>query len=420
MNTILIKNATIICKHSKHHLKTKDILIKDGMISKIKNNISSQVDIMIDKENMYVSMGWMDLFANFCDPGYEQKETLQSGIEVAKYGGYTDVCVIPNTYPTISNKTSVEYIKNKNKIVNIHPLGAVSKQIEGKELAEMYDMRLAGAVAFTDGISPIQQAGLLLKALQYVKTFDGIIIEIPEDKNISKDGLMNEGIVSTQIGMQGKPSIAEDIHTYRNIELLKYTQSKLHLTGISTAKSIELIREAKKEKLNITCSVTPYHLLYNDTMLESYNSIFKVNPPLRSEKDRLALIEAIIDGTIDCIASHHSPQHWDNKQVEFEYAKNGMITLQTMLPMLLQISEKISLEKWIELLTNNPRKIVNIEEKNIEENMEVCFTIFDIESTWTLNEKTNKSISNNTPLFDTNLKGKIIATFNNKQYFIHE
>ncbi len=264
---ILIKKATVLSPDSKYHLKRKDILIKNGIIEKIADSINEKAKVIIDKKNMYVSAGWVDVFSDFCDPGFEHRETLESGVQVAAAGGYTDAFVIPNTNPPTANKTAVEYIKHETGLVNLHPIGSVSKNIEGKDLAEMYDMKLAGAIAFSDGRKTIQNSGLLLKALQYVKTFDGIIIEIPEDKEITKNGLMNEGVVSTQIGLQAKASIAEDIHTYRNIELLRYTQSKIHLTGISTKKSIDLIRQAKKQKLNITCSVSPYHLLYSDQML---------------------------------------------------------------------------------------------------------------------------------------------------------
>lgn len=417
---ILIKKATIICSDSKYHLKKKDVLIRNGMIEKIADSITDKAKVVIDKKNSFLSAGWVDVFSDFCDPGFEHKETIQSGMETAAAGGYTDVFLIPNTNPVTSGKSAVEYLKNKDQLVNIHPIGAVSKKLEGKDLAEMNDMNLAGAMAFSDGKKTVQNSGLLLKALQYVRTFEGVIIEIPEDKEITKNGLMNEGEVSTQIGVQGKASIAEDIHTYRNIELLRYTDSKLHLSGISTKKSIDLIRQAKKQKLNLTCSVTPYHLLYSDQQLETYNSIYKVNPPLRTEDDRKALLKAVADGTIDCIASHHSPQQWDDKQVEFEYAENGMITLQTMLPMLLQLGEQISLEKWIHLLTQKPREIFSMQRRNIEVQTPACLTLFSIDEKWNYNEHSNKSLSQNSPLFGQELTGKILCTINNNQYRIHE
>ncbi len=362
----------------------------------------------------------MDLFADFCDPGQEHKEDLISGSNAAASGGFTDVCLIPNTQPAITNKSSVDYIKSKSALVNLHPIGAVSNQLEGKDLAEMYDMKRAGAVAFSDGIKPVQQAGLLLKAMQYVKAFDGVIIQVPEDTSISKNGLMHEGVTSTQLGMQGKPSIAESIQIQRDIELLQYTGSNIHFTGISTKKSVDLIRQAKKQGLHVTCSVTLYHLLFTDKQLETYDSTYKVFPPLRTETDRNALIRAIEDGTIDCITTHHSPQDWDAKNVEFEYAKPGMIGLQTLLSMLLQVSENIQLEKWISLLTEKPRTILGLPLPEISEGNQACLTIFNTEEKWVLNEKSNRSKSANSPYFNHEMKGKVLAVVNNNQLYTNE
>lgn len=420
MMQLLIKKATILSPNSKFHLKKKDIFIKNGRIEKIADSIVVKGGKTIDQKNTFISIGWMDLFSNFCDPGYEHKEDLQSGSESAVAGGYTDVCLIPNTNPVINNKSLVENICRQSGIVNLHPIGTVSNNADGKDLAEMYDMKLAGAVAFSDGIKPVQQSGLFLKALQYVKAFNGVIIQVPEDTSISKNGLMHEGVLSTQLGVQGKPTIAETIIIQRDLELLRYTESAIHFTGISTKKSVDLIRKAKKEGLKVSCSVTPYHLLFTDASLNTYDSNFKVNPPLRSEEDRLALLKGIEDGTIDCITSHHFPQDWDAKNVEFEYAKSGMIGLQTVLPILLQASDKISVEKWIELITNAPRRILGMLDINIEENSEACLTVFNTDTTWTFDSKTNKSKSANSPFMNQSFKGKVLAVVNNQQVFIHE
>ncbi|KXK43954.1 MAG: dihydroorotase, multifunctional complex type [Bacteroidetes bacterium OLB11] len=384
---VLIKNAHILNVKSKYHQKKKDIFIQDGIIQKIATHINEKADYIIQAPNSFVSLGWVDIFADFCEPGFEHKETIESGIQTAAAGGYTDVFLIPNLFPTTSSKANVEFLKSENQIVNTHPIGSISNQLKGKELAEMSDMNHAGAIAFSDGTQPVQNAGLLLKALQYVKTFDGILIEIPEDQSLTLRGLMNEGITSTQIGLQGKPALAEDTYTFRNIELLNYTQSKLHLTGVSTKKSIEMIKQAKKKNQNLTCSVTPYHLLYNETALINYNTHFKVTPPLRSEEDRKALIKAIQDGTIDCIASHHIPQTFDEKQLEFEYAKNGMISLQVMLSMLLKLDAQIPIEKWIELLSENPRKIFKLPQPKIEEGEAATLTVFNLNEQWKFDKK---------------------------------
>lgn len=413
---LLLKKVTILSPTSKYHLKKKDILIKNGIIEKIADSITEKVKDTIDEKNLFVSIGFMDVFADFGEPGFEHNETIQTGIKAALAGGYTDVCLVPNTNPIIQNRTTVESIQSKSNIVNLHPLGAISKNTDGKDLAEMYDMKQGGAIAFSDGKKTIQDAGLLLKALQYIKTFDGVIIEIPENSSISNHGLMHEGIVSTQLGMPGKPAIAEYIAIQQSLELVSYTNSKIHFTGVSTKKSIELIKQAKKQGLQVTCSVTPYHLLFTDSDLETYNSLYKVNPPLRTDDDRKALLKAVEDGLVDCIASHHFPQDWDAKTKEFEYAKNGMITLQTMLPSLLKASSKISLEKWISILTEKPREIFSINIPTIEEKQTACLTVFNPTEKWNYNSKNNESLSANSPLLNEELIGKIKCVINNNEF----
>ena len=413
---LLLKKVTILSPTSKYHLKKKDILIKNGLIEKIADSINEKVKTVIDEKNVYVSIGFMDLFADFCEPGYEHNDTIATGMKASLAGGFTDVCLLPNTNPIIQNRSTIESIKSKSDLVNLHPLGAVSKNTEGKDLAEMYDMKQGGAIAFTDGKKTIQDAGLLLKALQYIKTFDGVIIEIPENTSISKHGLMHEGIASTKLGMPGKPAISEYIAIQQSLELVSYTNSKIHFTGISTKKSIEIIKQAKKQGLQVTCSVTPYHLLYTDADLETYDSLYKVNPPLRTDEDRKALLKAVEDGVVDSIASHHFPQDWDSKTKEFEYAKNGMITLQTMLPSLLKASSKITLEKWISLLTEKPREILSLPMPIIEEKQPACLTVFNPTEKWNFNTTNNESLSANSPLLNSEMIGKIKCVINNNQF----
>ncbi|MBL7765041.1 MAG: dihydroorotase [Chitinophagaceae bacterium] len=417
---LLIKKAIILSPGSKFHAKKKDILIKNGVIESIGDQLAAKSARIIEAKNCYISIGWFDLFADFCDPGNEQKETLLSGSHAAAAGGYTDVCLIPNNQPVTSGKSAVEYIKSKSDLVTLHPIGSVSKNTEGKDLAEMYDMKLSGALCFSDGKKPLQHTGLMLKALQYIKTFQGTILQIPEDTSVAPHGLMNEGLISTQLGIQGKPAISEWIMVQRDLELLKYTNSSLHLTGISSKRSLDLIRQAKKQGLNISCSVTPYHLLFSDSSLNTYDSLYKVNPPLRTEADRKALIKGVEDGTIDCIASHHIPQDWDAKVREFEYASSGMIGLQTVLPMLLQCEAKVNIERWIEMLTTNPRNILKVAYKGIEEKQPACLTVFSTSEKWRFNEQSNLSKSKNSPLFGHELTGKVLAIVNNHRTAIYE
>src|SRR5688500_5471854 len=271
---LLLRQVTIIDPSSPFHQQTTDIFIQDGIISKIGADLNVKAEKIIDKNGLYASIGWLDTFAHFPDPGFEFKESIESGSRAAAAGGFTDVMVIPNTAPIIHNKSAVEYVVQRSKTLptNLQPIGAVTKNAEGKELAEMYDMHQSGAVAFGDGVCSIQSSGILLKALQYLKAIDKVLIQLPDDKSISATGLMNEGIISTQLGLPGKPSIAEELMIARDIDLVRYTGSKIHFTGISTAKSIALIQKAKEEGLAITCSVTPYHLFFNDADLTGYDT----------------------------------------------------------------------------------------------------------------------------------------------------
>ncbi len=412
---VLIKQANIISSSSPFNGKTKDILISDGIISKIGDSIDEQADTVITEKGLSLSIGWMDIFSSFCDPGFEFRETIETGAAAAAAGGFTDVMVMPNTNPAVHNKSLVEYViqRSSSLPVNIHPLGAVTKNTEGKELAEMYDMRQSGATAFTDGINPVQSPGILLKALQYVKAFDGMIIQLPDDKSIGAQGLMNEGIVSTQLGLPGKPAIAEELMIARDIELVKYTGSKIHFTGVSTAKGLELIAKAKAEGLPVTCSVTPYHGYFCDEDLTTYDTNLKVNPPLRSKEDMLAVRKALADGTVDCIASHHIPQDWDNKVCEFEYAKNGMIGLES----LFGVFWGLGIGNWelgnlIELLSVAPRKIFGIAVPEIKEGEKACLTLFNAEEEYVFDETMTRSKSKNSAFFGKKLKGKVKGIIN--------
>ena len=409
---VLLQQVTIIAASSAYHKQVKDILIVDGVIKKITNTISPENYEIIKGNDLHVSIGWMDIFADFAEPGNEHRETLESGANAAAAGGFTDVMLIPNTNPVVDSKAQVEFLIERAKQLPIHifPIGAVTKNAEGYTLSEMYDMRASGAVAFSDGKKPIQQSGVLLKAMQYVAAKNATVIQVADDKSISEGGLMNEGIESTKLGLPGKPAIAEELMIARDIELLGYTNSKLHITGVSTKKGIELIVAAKKNGLQISCSVTPYHLFFCDEDLGDYDTDLKVNPPLRTRADMHGLQAALQAGEIDCIASHHSPQSWDEKTCEFEYAKNGMITLQTLYGTINSITNNT--EALVKMLTENNRNIFDIAKPSIEEGSRACFTIFEPNTEFIFEENMIVSKSKNSVFVGKKMKGKVVGIIN--------
>ena len=422
--TVLIKQANIVDPTSPFNGLLKDIFIRDGIITNIANQVTEPADQVIDQPNLHLSIGWMDLYSNFCDPGYEYKETLETGAKAAAMGGFTDVFVLPNTSPVVHNKSQVEYIVQQSKalVTNIHPLGAVTKNAAGTELAEMYDMHQTGAIAFTDGTNAIQSPGVLLKALQYVLAFNGTLIQVADDKSINPQGLMNEGIISTQLGLPGKPAIAEEMMIARDIELVKYTGSKIHFTGVSTKRGIELIQNAKAAGYNISFSVTPYHSVFCDEDLQAYNTNLKVNPPLRTREDMMAVKSAILNGEVDAIASHHLPQNYDNKICEFEYAKNGMIGLESLFGVLgktlITGDNGWTIEKLVTLLTLGPRKIMGIAPPEIKEGATAVLSLFNPTTEYLFVESMIGSKSKNTPFIGLPLKGKVIGIINgDKSYF---
>ena len=415
---ILLRQVRIIDPLSPFHQQTIDILIRNGIIVET-GTVPQTFDQELNIPGLCISPGWLDVFSNFCDPGYEFKETLESGANAAASGGYTDVMILPNTNPCLHNKSGIEYIiqRSKNLPVSIHPIAAITKNAEGKELAEMYDMHQSGAVAYSDGTSTIQSPGLLLKALQYIKAVNKTIIQVPDDRSISGVGLMNEGIVSTRLGLPGRPAIAEELMIARDIELTKYTGSKIHITGISTARSVALIKEAKEQGINVSCSVTPYHLCYSDDDLVNYDTNLKVNPPLRKKEDQDALKRGLTDGTIDCIASHHFPEDIDHKLVEFEYAQYGMTGLETSFALVRTCLPDLELEKIIGLFSTHPRLVFDLPAIRIDKNEPACMTLFLPDEKWVVENL--KSKSKNSPLIGKQLTGKPLGIINKDKVFLN-
>jgi len=410
-----------------------DLTIENGIITalkpvtrKKKENTTVTVgnkEVFSSDGDIHVSPGWVDIFADYREPGFEHKETLESGMKAAAAGGFTDVLLLPNTNPVTHTKANIQFIKQRTagNAVSVHPMGAATQQAEGKDLAEMLDMHTNGARAFTDGWKPVQSANLMLKALEYVKAFNGQIVQMPVDASLAAGTLMNEGVISTELGMAGAPELAETLMLYRDIELLRYTGSRLHVTGISTAAAVAMIRKAKKDKLAITCSVTPYHLALTDHALSSYDSNYKVTPPLRNETDRMALVEALADGTIDCIATHHRPHEWDAKTKEFEYAAEGMAIQESAFNILWDaLQHYITPARLAEALGAAPAAIFGLESKTIAKGSAASLTLFATSGQHTLTTDTRRSTAINNPFLGKALAGKVVGIINNKQCVLNK
>lgn len=408
---LLIKQAYITDPRSPHNGTIQDILIENGTILHIASIITDSADRVIEQKGLHISPGWVDIFSNFGDPGFEYKETLETGSAAAAAGGYTDVFLIPDTLPVIDNKAQVEFIRHRNGglPVTIHAIGAITKNLDGRQLAEMYDMKNSGAVAFSDGLHPVQSSGVLVKALQYIKAFHGVIIQIPDDTSISPGGLIHEGIVSTRLGLPGKPIMSEELIIARDIKLARYTQSRIHFTGVTSPKSLEYIKRGKDSGIDITCSVTPYHLFYNDESLVDYDTNLKVFPPLRPEQVVKQLRQAVEDGTIDCIAAHHLPHEYDSKVLEFENAKFGMMGLETAYAVIQTLFPHLSGERIYELFGGNARKIFNLAPATIEKGNSDNLTLYNPGTSWTFDLAKTVSKSKNSAFHGKSFTGKAVG-----------
>ena len=414
---LLIKSAKVVDPNSPHHHTTVSIFIEDGIIKKVigtKYEVRSDVKV-IDVKGLHVSPGFFDMQVNFRDPGYEYKEDLLSGCAAAAAGGFTGVAVMPGTYPPIHTKSEIEYVKIKttDNIVDVFPVGAITHTTDGKELSEMYDMHSAGAIAFSDDKKPVTDAGLLLRAMLYSKSFNGLLMTHCDEKTISLDGKMNEGKISTSLGLKGIPALAEEVMVARNLFLCEYTGGKIHFQSVSTAKSVDLIREAKKKMLKVTASVNAHHLVLDDSALKSFDTHCKVDPPLRTKKDMDALKKGLTDGTIDAITSDHSPEDVENKNVEFDYSAFGMIGLETCFALANTYSH-LTLSDLVKKLSIRPREIFGLPVPKIKEKEKANLTLFLPNKEWVFEEKHIRSKSKNTPFIGKKMKGFVVGVVNNK------
>ena len=413
---LLIKSATVIDPNSPFNQKVVDILIEKGIITKIAPGLETDAEL-VDAEGLFVSPGFFDLNCNIGELGLETKEDLKTGTAAATAGGFTGVALMPNTIPPVHSKAEIEYLMNRAKrnLVDVYPLGAISHKREGKDLAEMYDMFLSGAKAFTDGNRPVQDAGLMERALLYAQGFDALIMSYPEDTAIAGKAKVNEGEISTILGMKGIPPLAEELMIARDLYLAEYTGSRIHFTTISTTRSVELIREAKRKGLEVTCDVAAHHLVLTDEALMGFDSLYKVKPPLRTRDDVNALLKGLKDGTIDAIVSQHTPHEVEFKDVEFEVAEFGIIGLQTAFALALKAG--LDIELIIEKLAIAPREILNVEIPSIAEGNDANLVLFDLGEEWEYTKANNKSKSYNSPYIGQNLKGKVLLTTNNNHFY---
>ncbi|MDR6843578.1 dihydroorotase [Flavobacterium granuli] len=408
---IIIRSAKIIDSKSPFHNQTVDLLIVDGFIKKIGTALpNTDNDEELKLDNLHLSQGWFDSSVSLGEPGFEDRETIANGLDVAAKSGFTAIALQPNSYPVIDNQAQVNFVKNKANgfATQLFPIGALTKESEGKDMAELYDMKNSGAIAFGDYTKSLDNANLLKIALQYVQDFDGLVIAFAQDEKIKGSGVANEGIVSTRLGLKGIPDLAEELQIARNLFLLEYTGGKMHIPTISSAKSVQLIKEAKAKGLNVTCSVTVHHLVLTDEKLEEFDTRYKVIPPLKTESDKQALLNGVLDGTIDIITSDHNPIDIEHKKMEFDLAKNGTIGLESAFGALMTV---LPLETIIEKFTAG-KAIFSIQNHSISKGEIANITLFNPEGTSVFTKENILSKSKNSAFLGINLKGKAYGIFN--------
>lgn len=412
---ILLKSAKIVCPENKElHLKKRDILIKKGIIEKIGVSVEAATNTkVVEKENLHVSLGWFDSSVSFGEPGFEERETIANGLFTAGKSGFTDIVLNPNTNPVPDTSSDVVFLKERGigKVTKIYPLGTLTKNAQGIDLAELFDMKNAGAVAFYDFKKQISNPNLLKIALLYAQNFDGLVYSFPQDGDIKGKGVAHEGEVSTKLGLKGIPALSEELQIARDLFILEYTGGKLHIPTISSAGSVKLIADAKKKGLDVSCSVAVHNLFFSDETLEGFDTHFRVSPPLRTKSDSKALIKGVKNGTIDFVTSDHIPIDIEHKRVEFDNAKSGSLGLESAFGGLNTIFE---LEETIGFLTKG-RSRFHIETPELKEGSKACLTLFNPDGEYTFDTTNILSTSTNSMFLGTTLKGKVYGIINNDQ-----
>lgn len=415
---LLLKSARIIDPQSPHHLKVYDILVRKGKIAKIAKGITARKVQVVEHKGLHVSPGWVDLKANFRDPGFEYKEDIESGTAAAAKGGFTRVLVMPSTDPPVDGRGGVEYLKKRSAgaVVTLLPSGTLSRRMEGEQLAELYDMHQTGAVAFTDDKAPVRNSKLMLTALLYAKNFGSRVFSFAHDAHIAANGAVHEGETSTALGLPGIPALAEKLHLERDLSLVEYADGTCHFSTISTLDAVASLKKAKKQGLAVTCDVAAHHLLLSDEELHDFDSAYKLMPPLRDKTHIKALIKGLMDGTIDAICSDHCPEDLEHKDQEFGAAANGAIGLQTAFAVAnTALSDHMELSDIMAKFTSGPREVLGLEQTSIQEGANAELTLFDPKAKWTLEKKDIVSKSKNSPFIGRELTGMVIGIVNGLQ-----
>ena len=412
--SLIIRNARIIETGNPIHNQIVDLKINKGIVEKIGNSIQSEEGFQeIEMPNLHISAGWFDTSVSLGEPGFEERETISNGLQTAAKSGFTGIALQPNSQPATDNQSQIHFVQQKanGSATSLYPIGALTKKSEGIELAELFDMKNAGAIAFGDYNMSLNNANLLKIALQYTQDFNGKIIAFSQDSNIKGKGIVNEGITSTQLGLKGIPALAEELIIARNLYILEYTGGKMHIPTLSSAKSVALVREAKAKGLQVSCSVAVHHLVFTDDVLNEFDTNYSVTPPLRTAADREALIKGILDNTIDCITSDHNPIDIEHKKLEFDLAKNGTIglestfgALQTVLPTEIIVSK----------LTSG-RNVFGLETVTIAEGQKANLTLFNPEGNWTFGAENILSKSKNSAFLGSAMQGKVYGIYNQEK-----